>query len=389
MVGCKRLPFGTLGGTLRNFSPPQLQEIVSRAALNAANVHPEVVDSVIVGCVMQWVSKDCRGVARQVSYRLGIPINASALIVNRACGSGFQSIISGAQQICLGESSIVLTGGSESMSLAPFTIRGMRYGMKLGETYTLEDTLWTGLTDWNIETTMGMTAENLAIKYKITRQECDEYALKSQERWREANNAGYFNEELTPVPVPTKHGDVMFTTDEHPRETTLEKLSKLPTVFKENGVVTAGNASGISDGAGAVLIAGEEAIKQHKLKPLARLVAYSVVGCDPYVMGIGPVPAIKKLCSRSGVKLKDVDLVEINEAFAPQYLAVEKELDLDPEKTNVHGGAIAIGHPLGASGSRITSHLVHELRRRRGKYGIGSACIGGGQGIALLLESIL
>lgn len=388
LVGCKRTPFGTLGGKLRDFTPPQLQEIAAKAALAVANVKPDIVDSVIVGCVMQWVSKDCRGVARQVGYRLGVPICATSLIVNRACGSGFQSIISGAHQICLGESNIVLTGGAETMSMAPFSIRGIRYGTKLGQPYALEDTLWTGLKDWNIDTSMGMTAENLAEKYHITRQECDEFALRSQTRWKQAQKDGCFEEELTPVMVPSKTGDVPFTMDEHPRDTSMEKLSKLPTVFKKDGVVTAGNASGISDGAGAVVIASEEAVKKHNLKPLARLVAYSVVGCDPHIMGIGPVPAIKKICENTGIKLSDVDLIEINEAFAAQYLSVERQLGLDPARTNIHGGAIALGHPLGASGSRIMGHLVHHLIRQKGRYGIGSACIGGGQGIAVMLENV-
>ncbi|GAB6022139.1 3-ketoacyl-CoA thiolase, mitochondrial [Chamberlinius hualienensis] len=390
LLGCKRTPFGALGGKLRDLTPPQLQLIAIKSALqNSGNIKAEHVDSVIVGCVMQWVSKDGRAVARQAGYRAGVPIESTALVVNRACGSGFQSVVNGAQEICMGESQVVLSGGCDVMSMAPFSARGIRYGTKLGQQHILEDTLWSGLTDWNINVSMGMTAENLAVKYNISREQCDQYALQSQLRWKTANENGVFADEIAPVVLEVKKGEEIMTVDEHPKPlTTLEKLAKLPTVFKKDGVVTAGTASGISDGAGAIIVASEEAVNKHNLKPLARLVAYSIVGCDPHIMGIGPAPAIRKLLDAAQLKLDDIDLVEINEAFAAQYLAVEKELGLDPSKTNVNGGAIALGHPLGATGSRITSHLAHQLRRKGLRYGIGSACIGGGQGIALLIESI-
>nr|XP_054757407.1 3-ketoacyl-CoA thiolase, mitochondrial-like [Lytechinus pictus] len=252
----------------------------------------------------------------------------------------------------------------------------------------LEDTLWATLTDAHIKTPMGITAETLGAKYEVTREDCDEFALLGQQRWAEANKAGIFDAELAPIELATKKGPKSVTTDEHPRETTLAQLAKLPPVFKKNGLVSAGNASGICDGAGAVILASEEAVTKHNLTPLARLVSYNVAGCDPSIMGIGPVYAVRSALEKAGLTLDDMDLVEVNEAFAAQFIAVERELGLDRQKTNVNGGAIALGHPVGASGSRITAHLVHELRRRGNKYGVGSACIGGGQGIAVILESL-
>ncbi|MBN3320915.1 THIM protein, partial [Atractosteus spatula] len=308
-------------------------------------------------------SSDAAYIARHVGLRVGVPIPVPALTVNRLCGSGFQSIVNGAQEICLKESEVVLCAGSESMSQAPYAVRNIRFGTKFGVDLKMEDTLWAGLTDLHIKTPMGITAENLAEKYEITREDCDRYAHQTQQRWKAAQDAGHFSAEMTPIEVKTKKGKQPINQDEHPRpQTTLEQMAKLPTVFKKGGTVTAANASGVSDGAAAVVIASEEALKQHKLTPLARLVAYHVSGCDPNIMGIGPVPAITEALKKAGLSLKDMDLVEVNEAFAPQYLSVAKVLGLDPEKSNVNGGAIALGHPLGASGTRITAHLVHELR---------------------------
>ncbi|XP_006627237.1 3-ketoacyl-CoA thiolase, mitochondrial [Lepisosteus oculatus] len=387
IVSAKRTPFGTYGGLLKDHSATDLAEHAARAALAAGNVAPEIVNSVIVGNVMQS-SSDAAYIARHVGLRVGVPIPVPALTVNRLCGSGFQSIVNGAQEICLKESEVVLCAGSESMSQAPYAVRNIRFGTKFGVDLKMEDTLWAGLTDLHIKTPMGITAENLAEKYEITREDCDRYAHQTQQRWKAAQDAGHFSAEMTPIEVKTKKGKQPINQDEHPRpQTTLEQMAKLPTVFKKGGTVTAANASGVSDGAAAVVIASEEALKQHKLTPLARLVAYHVSGCDPNIMGIGPVPAITEALKKAGLSLKDMDLVEVNEAFAPQYLSVAKVLGLDPEKSNVNGGAIALGHPLGASGTRITSHLVHELRRRGGKYGVGSACIGGGQGIAVIIEN--
>ncbi|XP_033871846.3 3-ketoacyl-CoA thiolase, mitochondrial [Acipenser ruthenus] len=387
IVSAKRTPFGTYGGLLKDHSATDLAEHAAKAALAAGNVAPEIVNSVIVGNVMQS-SSDAAYISRHVGLRAGVPIPVPALTVNRLCGSGFQSIISGAQEICLKESEVVLCGGSESMSQAPYAVRNIRFGTKFGVDLKMEDTLWAGLTDLHVKIPMGITAENLAVQYEISREDCDKYAHKTQQRWKTAHDAGHFNAEIAAVEVKTKKGKQPMTQDEHPRpQTTLEQLAKLQPVFKKGGTVTAANASGVSDGAAAVVIASEDAVKQHKLTPLARVVAYHVSGCDPSIMGIGPVPAISGALKKAGLTLKDMDLVEVNEAFAPQYLSVEKALGLDPEKTNVNGGAIALGHPLGASGSRITAHLVHELRRRGGKYAVGSACIGGGQGIAIIIEN--
>ncbi|GCC31176.1 3-ketoacyl-CoA thiolase, mitochondrial [Chiloscyllium punctatum] len=388
IVAAKRTPFGTYGGVLKDHSATDLATHAARAALSAGKVDHDLVDSIIVGNVMQS-SPDAAYIARHVGLQVGIPIPVPALTVNRLCGSGFQSIVSGAQEICLRESEVVLCAGSESMSQAPYAVRNVRFGTKLGVDIKMEDTLWAGLTDLHIKTPMGLTAENLAEQYEISREECDAYALKTQERWKTAHEAGYFKEELAPIEVKIKKGVQSITHDEHPRpNTTAEQMAKLPTVFKKNGTVTAGNASGVCDGAAAVIIASEDAVQKHKLTPLARIVAHHVCGCDPSIMGIGPVPAISGVLKKAGLSLKDMDLVEVNEAFAPQYLAVQKALKLDPKNTNVNGGAIALGHPLGASGARITAHLVYELRRRAGKYAVGSACIGGGQGIAIIIENM-
>ncbi|VEN42921.1 unnamed protein product [Callosobruchus maculatus] len=326
---------------------------------------------------------------RHVLLKCGIPIEKPAFLVNKLCGSGFQSIVNGAQDIMTGSASIALTGGVDNMSATPHTVRDIRFGVPLGTSPTLEDTLWIGLTDSYCKLPMALTAEKLGEQFKITRDEVDQYSFRSQQLWKEAQDAGRFKEEMAPVPVKVKRDMVNMEVDEHPRpQTTLDGLKKLPTLFKKEGLVTAGSASGICDGAGAVVLASEEAASKHNLKPLARLVAWSVVGVDPTIMGIGPSPAIKKLLQVTGKSLNDIDLIEINEAFAAQTLACAKDLQLDTNKLNVNGGAIALGHPLGASGARITTHLVHELRRRGAKLGIGSACIGGGQGIALMVEAL-
>uniref|UniRef100_A0A096MS27 Acetyl-CoA acyltransferase 2 n=1 Tax=Papio anubis TaxID=9555 RepID=A0A096MS27_PAPAN len=380
VVAAKRTPFGAYGGLLKDFTATDLSEFAAKAALSAGKVSPETVDSVIIGNVVQS-SSNAIYLARHVGLRVGVPKETPALTINRLCGSGFQSIVNGCQEICVKDAEVVLCGGTESMSQAPYCVRNVRFGTKLGSDIELEDSLWAGLTDQHVQLPMAMTAENLAVKHKISREECDKYALQSQQRWKAANDAGYFNDEMAPIEVKTKKGKQTMQVDEHARpQTTLEQLQKLPPVFKKDGTVTAGNASGIADGAGAVIIASEDAVKKHNFTPLARIVGYFVSGCDPSIMGIGPVPAISGALKKAGLSLRDMDLVEVNEAFAPQYLAVEKSLDLDISKTNVNGGAIALGHPLGGSGSRITAHLVHELRRRGGKYAVGSACIGGGQG---------
>jgi acetyl-CoA acetyltransferase family protein len=309
-----------------------------------------------------------------------------AVTVNRLCGSGFEAITQGAQLILLGEAEAVLAGGAESMSQAPHVVRGARWGLRLGPA-PLEDLLWESLKDPQCGLSMAETAESLAEKYKITRKEVDEIAVGSQKRAKQAWDACVFQDEVIPVTVKVKGKEVEFRADEHMRpDTTLEILSALKPYFKKDGLVTAGNASGISDGAAATVIASEEYAKAHGLKPLGRLVAWAVAGVEPKHMGIGPAPAARKALERAKMKLEQMDLVEVNEAFAPQYLAVEKELGLDRARTNVHGGAIAIGHPLAASGTRITIHLLHALRNQKKRFGLGSACIGGGQGAAVIVE---
>ncbi|XP_076808550.1 3-ketoacyl-CoA thiolase, mitochondrial-like [Clavelina lepadiformis] len=387
IVAAKRTPFGTYGGALKDHTATDLQEIANKAALEAGNVSPEIVDSVFVGNVMQS-AVDAAYIARHSAIRSGIPVHVPALTVNRLCGSGFQSIVSGAQELELGVGSVSLCGGSENMSQAPHTLYGARFGTKLGQDLKLVDSLWAGLTDLQCKTPMGVTAENLATKYGITREDTDRYARLTQSRWGEAQKSGKFDPEMITMTLKSKKGPREFHIDEHPRpDVTLEQLAKLPPVFKKDGTVSAGNASGVCDGASAVVIATEEACEKHGLKPLARIVAYSSVGCEPTIMGIGPVAAATNALAAANLKLSDMDICEVNEAFAPQYLAVEKELGLDPAKTNLCGGAIALGHPLGASGNRITAHLTHQLRLRNLKYAMGSACIGGGQGIAVILEN--
>lgn len=389
IVAARRTPFGTYGGKLKDYSATHLQELANRAVLKQANLSADAIESTVVGNVMQS-SSDAAYIARHAALRAGVPIHVPALTVNRLCGSGFQSIVSGGQEIELGDANVVLCGGSESMSQAPYAVRNIRFGTKLGQDLKLEDTLWQGLTDEYAKTPMGVTAENLAKKFNLTRQDTDQYALQSQQRWKKANDQGFFKDEIEPIKMKGKKGDELFDTDEHPRpQSTIEQLAKLPAVFrKENGTVTAGNASGICDGAGAVILCSEEAMKKHKLQPLARLVGYHVSGVEPTLMGFGPVPAIENLLKKTNKQVSDIDLFDINEAFAPQFLSCQKSLKLPNETTNVNGGAIALGHPLGASGTRITINLVYELRRRQAKYAIGSACIGGGQGISLLIERV-
>ena len=386
IVSAKRTAFGGFTGALKDLTATDLAVEASKAALMAGNVSPEKVDTVIFGNVQQ-TSKDAIYLARHVGLRSGIPVPVPALTVNRLCGSGFEAIIQGAQQILTGEAEVALVGGTESMSQAPHVIYGARSGLPFGKPGGLSDSLWDSLTDSFTGLPMAMTAENLAVEYKISREACDEYALRSQKTWAAANEGGRFKNEIAAIELKSKKGPVQFTQDEHPRPTTTpETLAKLPPVFKKDGVVTAGNASGICDGAAALVICSKEAGEKNGWKPLAKLTQWGIAGCDPKIMGIGPVPAINKAMDRAGMKIGSIDLVEVNEAFAAQYLACEKALGLDRERTNVDGGAIALGHPLGASGARIVTHLVHELTRRNGKTAVGSACIGGGQGIAVVIE---
>jgi len=389
IVGAKRTAFGTFGGSFKNTSSIVLQTAACKAVLQSANCQPELVDSVNIGNVIPASSPDGGYLPRHVSLHTGVPIEKPALGLNRLCGSGFQAVVSGALDIMSGAAEISLTGGVDNMSQAPFIVRNTRFGTTLGGSYNFEDSLWTALTDTYCKLPMALTAENLAVKYNINRETVDKFALRSQQNWKKGQDEGAFKAEITPFKLKVKGKEVDFAVDEHPKvNTTMESLAKLQPVFKKDGVVTAGSASGICDGAAAVLLASESAASKHNLKPLARLVAYSIVGVPPEIMGFGPVPAIEGVLKAANLTLNDIDLIEINEAFGVQALACAQALNIDFNKFNLNGGAIALGHPLAASGSRITGHLAHELKRKNLKRAIGSACIGGGQGIAVLIESI-
>ena len=381
-----RTGFGTFGGSLKEYSATDLGAVAARQAVERSGIAASAIGHTVFGNALQ-TSADAIYLARHVSLKTGLPVEVPAVTVNRLCGSGFEAITQGAQLILLGETDAVLAGGAESMSQAPHVVRGARWGLRLGPA-PLEDLLWEALKDPQCGFSMAETAENLAEQYKLTRKDVDEVALASQQRAKQAWDDCVFQDEVVPVPIKKKGQLVEFRADEHMRpETTLEGLGALKPYFKKDGLVTAGNASGICDGAAATVIAGEDFAAARGLKPLGRLVAWAVVGVEPKYMGIGPAPAARKVLQKAGMQLAQMDLVEVNEAFAPQYLAVEKELGLDRSKTNVHGGAIAIGHPLAASGARITIHLLHALRRANKRYGLGSACIGGGQGLAVIVES--
>ena len=362
-----RTGFGTFGGTLKDLSAIELGGVAAKHALERSGIPPAEVGHSIFGNALQ-TSADAIYCARHIGLKAGLPIEVPAVTVNRLCGSGFEAITQGAQLILLREAQAVLAGGTESMSQAPHVVRGARWGLRLGPSAPLEDLLWEALKDPQCGLSMAETAEGLAEKYKLTRKEVDE---------------------VVPVTVKGRKGEpTEYRADEHMRpNTTLDVLLSLRPYFKKDGLVTAGNASGIVDGAAATVIASADYATARGLKPLGRLVAWAVVGVEPKYMGIGPAPAARKALQKAAMKLEQMDLVEVNEAFAPQYLAVERELGLDRAKTNVHGGAIAIGHPLAATGTRVTIHLLHALRRAKQRFGLGSACIGGGQGAAVIVEA--
>jgi acetyl-CoA C-acetyltransferase/acetyl-CoA acyltransferase 2 len=386
-LSAKRTAFGTFNGKLTRHSATDLGVHASQAALQQAGVRPDEVDHVIFGNVMQ-TSPDAIYLARHVGLKAGVPQEVGAVTVNRLCGSGFQSLVDGARMLLLGEGEVILAGGAESMSQAPFTLRGARTGLPLFGKNALNDYIEECLTDTYAGAPMAITAENLGARFEVSREECDKYALVSQERWAAAHKAGHFQQEIAPLDLKGKQGPERFDADEHPRATTLEKLASLKPVFKKDGLVTAGNASGINDGAGAVVMSTMQAAEKRGQQPLGRLVSWGIAGCDPQIMGIGPVYAARKALAMAGMELSQMDLVEINEAFAAQYLAVERQLGLRREITNVNGGAIAIGHPLAASGTRLTATMLYELKRRGARYGLASACIGGGQGIAVIVEAL-
>ena len=385
-----RTGFGAFGGTLKGLTATDLGAVAAGEAIERAGIAPAQVDHVVVGNAMQ-TSADGAYLARHVGLRAGCPVETPAVTVNRLCGSGFEAIVQAAHQIRLGESRLVLAAGAESMSQAPYAIRGIRWGTKVGSPPVMEDVLWQGLTDRHCGCSMGITAENLAVRYGITRADADRFALRSQRSAKAAWEAGWFADEICAVPVPDRKtgATVPWAADEHMRpDTTDEALGRLAPVFKPDGTVTAGNASGISDGAAACVLTSSAHAAELGLRPIGRLVASGIAGVEPAVMGIGPAPAVRQALQRAGRSLADMDRIEVNEAFAAQYLAVEKELGLDRSRTNVEGGAVALGHPLGASGARIAVHLLHTLRRIGKRYGLGTACIGGGQGIAVIVEAL-
>lgn len=390
IIGAKRTAFGTMNGALKGVTATDLAVHAAKAAIAQSGAAPADFGHVIVGNVMQ-TSADAIYCARHVGLKAGLPVEVPALTVNRLCGSGFEAITQAAERLLLGEADVVLAGGTENMSQAPHILRGGREGYPFGKAPALEDSLWSALTDSYCNAPMAITAETLAAKYGLTREMCDEYALRSQKLWAAANEAGGFQDEIAPVELPGKKGapPVSFAVDEHARpQSTKEALAKLSPVFKKDGVVTAGNASGICDGAAMLVLTTAEFAAARGFTPLARVLQWGVAGVDPNIMGIGPAYAIPKALDRAGLAPGDVDLYDINEAFAPQWLAVQKHLELPLEKCNVNGGAIALGHPLGASGARITTNLVYSLRRSGKRVGVGSACIGGGQGIAIVLERL-
>jgi acetyl-CoA acetyltransferase family protein len=390
ILSAVRTPFGTFGGTLRDLSAVDLTVVAAKAAIERAGIEASDIGHSVFGNVIQSTT-DTVYFARHVALKAGLPIAVPGLTVNRLCGSGLQAIINGAHEIMSGDADVCLVGGGESMSTVPHAARGLRWGLTYGAAPKLEDLLFEGLTDSYCQTPMGVTAENLEATYHLGRQAADEFALRSQQNTREAWASGLIRDEIVNVPVMDKKTKqlVEFARDEHARpDATIEALAKLRPVFKPDGVVTAGNASGLNDGAGALVMTRAEWAKARGLSPLARVVSWGVSGVDPRIMGIGPVPAARAALAKAGMTLDAMDLIEVNEAFATQALAVQQELGIPMEKFNRHGGAIAIGHPLGASGARIAAHLTHALRVMGKQYALGSACIGGGQGIAMVLESL-
>lgn len=382
-----RTPFGSFGGKLASMTSTKLGTIAATEALQRANVEPNDVDNVVFGNVI-YDNKGSAYVSRHIALDSGVPEAAPALTVNRLCGSGLQAVVTATKDILAGESDLSLVGGTEVMSCAPYVIRNARFGLRMGNGI-IHDVLAEVLTDCRKDIPMGITAENLANRYSISRGQQDEFALLSQERAFSARDSGIFAQEIVPVVIKGNKGEVTIGEDEHIRpNVTLSDLARLKPVFDKSGTVTAGNSSGINDGAGAFVLASKREVYQNHRKPLARIVSFAVAGVDPAYMGLGPVPAIRLALGRAGLSTSDISIWEINEAFAAQYLSVEREMELPRERTNVNGGAIALGHPIGASGVRLLLTLIYELRRRKERYGLASLCIGGGQGIAMIVEAL-
>ncbi|MBI1738081.1 MAG: acetyl-CoA C-acetyltransferase [Acidobacteria bacterium] len=382
-----RTPMSRYTGAFKDVSALDLGVSASREAIRRSGVDPAEIEHVVFGNVMQ-TSGDAIYGARHVGLKAGLKVETPAVTVNRLCGSGMEAIVQGAHRILMNEAKVVLAGGTENMTQAPHVIRGARGGFRLGEG-KLEDSLTVALLDTYCGCYMADTAENLATEYGITRRECDEFALRSQQLAEEAFRAGRYRDETVPVEVKAGRKTQLVTEDDHRRpETTMETLQALPPAFKKDGIITAGNASGIVDGAAAMIMTHAKIAQERGWKPMGRLVSWAAVGVEPRIMGIGPVPASEAALQRASLRMKAMDLIEVNEAFAPQYLAVEKALVLNRDKVNVNGGAIALGHPLGATGARLVLTLLFELRRRNARYGLATACIGGGQGISVIVESM-
>ncbi|HHW60705.1 MAG TPA: acetyl-CoA C-acetyltransferase [Syntrophomonadaceae bacterium] len=388
LVGACRTPVGTFGGQLKNIRVVDLGTLVMKEALQRTGISAEQVDEVIFGCVLQ--AAQGQNVARQSAIYAGIPKEVPAFTLNKVCGSGLRSVSLAAQIIKAGDADIILAGGMENMSAAPYALEKARFGYRMNDgklvDTMIKDGLWEAFNDYH----MGITSENINEMYGITREEQDEFGLRSQQRAKAAIESGRFKDEIVPVVIKTKKGESIFDTDEHPRDTNLEKMSKLKPAFKKDGSVTAGNASGINDGAAAVIVMSREKADELGIKPMARIVSYASGGVDPSVMGLGPIPATRKALEKAKLTVDDLDLIEANEAFAAQSIAVARDLGWDKamEKVNVNGGAIALGHPIGASGARILTTLLYEMQKREAKLGLATLCIGGGQGTALIVERL-
>ncbi len=385
ILSAVRTPIGKYGGSLRDWSAPDLGEIAARAALQRAGVAAEEVDEVIFGHARQ--AGNGPNPARQIAFRAGVPDRVPAYTVNKACASGLKALVLGYQEIILGNAEVALVGGTEAMSRVPYFVEGARWGARLGHQKLVDGMYQDGFLCPLSKMIMGETAELLAERYRIAREEQDAFALSSQQRAQRAIESGRFREEIVPLSVKMKKGEEIFATDEHPRfNSTAESLAKLPPVFAKSGTITAGNSSGITDGAAALVLASETRAKRAGEKPLARIVDYASAGVDPRVMGLGPVPAVEKVAKKTGHRLADYDLVELNEAFAAQVLACDRELHFHRDRLNVNGGAIALGHPIGCTGARITVTLLHEMLKRRARRGLATLCVSGGMGMAVEFE---
>lgn len=386
LAGAVRTPIGRFGGSLKDWTAADLGVAVAKESLQRAQVQPDQIEDSIWGCARQ--AGGGPNVARQITFRAGVPDTVPAFTVNQACGSGLRAIILAAEKIMLGRANVVLAGGTESMSRVPYFAENARWGARLGHVELTDGMYRDGFNDPLSKMVMGETAEELARRYEIARDEQDEYALRSQQRAAAAMDHGRFEDEIVPVELKRRKGETkLLLHDEHPRaETSIESLHKLAPVFSNDGTITAGNSSGITDGAAAVVVMSEDALQRSGTEPLARIVDYEIAGVPPEIMGIGPVPATRALLERQGLAMADVDLIELNEAFAAQVIACDRELKFDAHKLNVNGGAIALGHPIGCTGVRITTTLLHELKKRNAKRGLATLCISGGMGISLLLE---